>query len=100
MAIIRRPKEKINFRKLKEGSLVRFVEGGQPMVFEGIEKTQGGADDYVKLICLDPAEGLCRREYYLRKEESFLRKKVLFSEKGIDSKSKEGRKYLELITGK
>jgi len=93
-------REKINFRELKEGTLLKLVRGGQPVIFEGIEKTLGVADDIVKLICLDPIEGLGLREYYLRKKKIFLRSKAEYSDIKISSASEQGRKYLELITGK
>lgn len=95
----------MNFRELKSGSLVGLLEWGeQQIVFEGIIKgkpptKQGpmGSDDLAILICLDPVGGLERREYPLNKS-GFL-KDSGYSSVGIDEESKEGRKYLKLITG-
>jgi len=56
-----------DFRTFKEGELIKLVEGGQPVVFEGIIKSDNPKriDDITILVCLDPVDGLDRREYAL-----------------------------------
>lgn len=96
--MIKAVKEKINFRELQEGSLITLVDGGQPIIFEGIKRGTEGDEDSAKLIYLDPINGLCRREYYLRNGQIYNDRE--YDDEEIDHESDEGRKYLKLITGK
>ena len=86
-----------NFRELKEGELITLVQVGQPVIFKGIEKGKGNADDIAILICLDPVEEIERREYPLDKDGSL---KEDYSSTSIDRQSEEGREYLKSVTGK
>ncbi|GAI92014.1 unnamed protein product, partial [marine sediment metagenome] len=62
-----------DFRTLKEGTLLRLVEGGQPVVFEGIdERPASHASDMAVVICLDPVEGLTRLRYPLQEESNYI----------------------------
>ena len=86
-----------NFRELKEGELIILVQGGQPVIFKGIEKGKGNVDDVATLICLDPVEEIERREYPLDEDGSL---KEGYSSTSIDRQSEGGREYLKSITGK
>ena len=86
-----------DFGEIEEGSLIRLVEGAQPVIFEGIiENNNPEIGDMAMIIYLDPIEGLYRRKYLLY-EDGALRE--WYSSEGIDEESEEGRKYLRLITG-
>jgi len=94
-----RPTEKVNFRKLKKGSLVQLVEGATPVIFKGVKRFNNpGIDDLAVVVYLDSIDGLCREELPLNADYT-LREDCGHSGSYLNPKSNEGRKYLKLLRG-
>jgi len=83
--------ETTDFRTLEEGSLMHLVEGAQPVVFERILEGNSAI-----LVFLDPIEGLCKRRYPLNDLGQL---GTGYKELRFGRDSREGQRYLNLITG-
>lgn len=81
----------VDFRELQEGTIIQLVEGAQPVVFETIEMNRA------HLVLLGPIRGLCRREYPLGMDGRLI--PSVYTGRKMDQRSREGQKYLAMITG-
>jgi len=104
--MVKKINNQTNFRRLREGTLIRIVKDSPPVVFERIKKiNEPVIYDLALVVYLDPIDGLVRDELPLN-EDGTLKLEVdsgiwyiEHSSSNINMQSEEGKKYLKLITG-